>query len=567
METCLCSNELGKKVQFGLSATARFPGFDLAGEIRSDAIGGKKLTGEGDALTGFEALLATLVSGGPQKGAEIDLEVITQDPANQQLADALSGMAEALVPLANAFDNLTIPTAEQLDAARQAMAELVNAINAHPNRQDIALKGPIGAFAAQLSELRSAGNDANRNGVSELGKVGQLLGHLDKILNQMGVQNTVKGGNVFGQNAAPNLHQMIDQLNDLSGNLHTLPQKLGEQVQKGQFFGNAAFDAQTGAQAQTGATVAATADGESNPQNVLQAALNGEKPLPNQQQAANTNAQAGAQAAASNTPADTDILAQIAKMGEQLSGKETGALRNGENADGQLNAKLTAEVKPDPERMTFAQATKEANLQAAARYPEMQRQNNSTSATAPLTSELDAVETGTEKLFGQHKVEQFQQQVNHIEAAQQKAMPRQINLPAVAFEIVRQVKAGMQRFEVRLDPPEMGRIDVQMEMEGKNVTARLVVERAETLDLLQRDARALERALQQAGLNAERANLQFSLRQDQQGGFNQQFAGRDGNGRGGDKQAKADPLVAEAAIDQTTSLRGTIRDNGLNLWV
>jgi flagellar hook-length control protein FliK len=559
VETCLSSNELGKKVQFGLSATARFPGFDLAGEIRSDAIGGTKAKGEGEALTGFEALLATLISGGPQKGAEIDIDVIAQDPANQQLADALSGMAEALVPLANAFDNLTIPTADQLDAARAAMGELVNAINAHPNRQDISLKGPIGAFAAQLGELRAAGSDAARNGVSELGKVGQLLGHLDKILNQMGVQTGANGGAELAQGAKPNLHQMIDQLNELAGNLHTLPQKLGEQVQKGQFFGNAAFDAQTSAQAGTTAQTA-NAETGADTKNVLQAALNVEKPLLKQQQAANNNV-------GNNASGETDILAQIAKMGEQLTGKEVGALRNGELADGQLNAKLSAEVKADPERMTFAQATKEANLQAAARYPEMQRQNNPTAANAPLTSELDAVETGTEKLFGQHKVEQFQQQVNHIEAAQQKAMPRQINLPAVAFEIVRQVKAGMQRFEVRLDPPEMGRIDVQMEMEGKNVTARLVVERAETLDLLQRDARALERALQQAGLNAERANLQFSLKQDQQGGFNQQFADRDGHQGGGQNQSEADALVADASIDQTTSLRGTIRDNGLNLWV
>jgi chemotaxis protein MotD len=43
-----------------------------------------------------------------------------------------------------------------------------------------------------------------------------------------------------------------------------------------------------------------------------------------------------------------------------------------------------------------------------------------------------------------------------------------------------------------------------------------VVERAETLDLLRRDAATLERALQGAGLRADDSGLQFSLR-DQSG--------------------------------------------------
>ena len=51
------------------------------------------------------------------------------------------------------------------------------------------------------------------------------------------------------------------------------------------------------------------------------------------------------------------------------------------------------------------------------------------------------------------------------------------------------------------------------------MTSRLIVERAETLDLLRRDAPQLERALQHAGLNTE-GGLQFSLR-------DQSFANRD----------------------------------------
>lgn len=87
-----------------------------------------------------------------------------------------------------------------------------------------------------------------------------------------------------------------------------------------------------------------------------------------------------------------------------------------------------------------------------------------------------------------------------------------IPVAGVAVEIVTRAMDGNRRFEIRLDPPELGRIDVRLDVDtGGKVTSRLVVERADTLDLLRRDAPQLERALQNAGLNTE-GGLQFSLR-------------------------------------------------------
>jgi hypothetical protein len=45
-----------------------------------------------------------------------------------------------------------------------------------------------------------------------------------------------------------------------------------------------------------------------------------------------------------------------------------------------------------------------------------------------------------------------------------------------------------------------------------NVTSRLIADRADTLDLLRRDASGLERALQDAGLKTGDNAMQFSLR-------------------------------------------------------
>lgn len=94
--------------------------------------------------------------------------------------------------------------------------------------------------------------------------------------------------------------------------------------------------------------------------------------------------------------------------------------------------------------------------------------------------------------------------------AQAMAVP----LSGLAVEITAQAHAGKNHFEIRLDPPDLGRIDVRLDVDRDgNVSTRLVVDRADTLDLLKRDAASLERALQQAGLKTSDHALDFSLRQ------------------------------------------------------
>jgi flagellar hook-length control protein FliK len=98
------------------------------------------------------------------------------------------------------------------------------------------------------------------------------------------------------------------------------------------------------------------------------------------------------------------------------------------------------------------------------------------------------------------------------------AIPAAVPIAGLAVEIAAHARAGNNRFEIRLDPPELGRIDVRLDVDrdGK-VTSRLVVDRQQTLDMLRRDAPELERSLQQAGLKTDGNALQFSLRD--QGSF------------------------------------------------
>ncbi|WP_162501558.1 flagellar hook-length control protein FliK, partial [Methylobacterium crusticola] len=134
-------------------------------------------------------------------------------------------------------------------------------------------------------------------------------------------------------------------------------------------------------------------------------------------------------------------------------------------------------------------------------------------------------------------------------AAGSGAAPPSVAAPlgAVPITIGMRALAGSNRFEIRLDPVDLGRIDVSLDIDRAHgaVRAHLVVERPETLALLQRDAGSLEQALGQAGFTASDSGLSFSLRD----GGGQNTPGRDGSARpqGGDR-APAPPEAETAAL-------------------
>jgi len=106
-----------------------------------------------------------------------------------------------------------------------------------------------------------------------------------------------------------------------------------------------------------------------------------------------------------------------------------------------------------------------------------------------------------------------------------------IPLGAVPMTIGLRSLQGSNHFEIRLDPGDLGRIDVRLDIDKERgtVMAHLVVDRIETLALLQRDAGSLQQALSQAGLDASEANINLSLRSDtQSGGRGAEDQGSDG---------------------------------------
>ena len=103
-----------------------------------------------------------------------------------------------------------------------------------------------------------------------------------------------------------------------------------------------------------------------------------------------------------------------------------------------------------------------------------------------------------------------------------------VPLNGLALQIAVTAQSGRSRFEIRLDPAELGRIDVRIDLDRHGqITSHLTVEKPETLAMLRQDAPQLQRALDNAGFKTGDNGLQFSLR-DQSS--SSQHGGNEANG-------------------------------------
>lgn len=132
------------------------------------------------------------------------------------------------------------------------------------------------------------------------------------------------------------------------------------------------------------------------------------------------------------------------------------------------------------------------------------------------------------------------------DAASPPAPVRQIAPVVVAVAI----PGGTARLAVTLEPAELGRVEISVERGGTTAEVRILAERPETLALLQRDQRELDRALGQAGIGPEERRLSFALAEHGPGDPGSgQPGGRHGEGRRGPRLATLAeaPSAAEPA--------------------
>ena len=86
----------------------------------------------------------------------------------------------------------------------------------------------------------------------------------------------------------------------------------------------------------------------------------------------------------------------------------------------------------------------------------------------------------------------------------------------IAQSITRNFHGQSANFEVRLDPAELGRVDVKISVDHeRRVTASVSADNPQTLTDLRGAARDIERALNEAGLDLAQDGLSFDLNQRQ----------------------------------------------------
>ncbi|WP_082714484.1 flagellar hook-length control protein FliK [Kordiimonas lacus] len=146
------------------------------------------------------------------------------------------------------------------------------------------------------------------------------------------------------------------------------------------------------------------------------------------------------------------------------------------------------------------------------------------------------------------------------------------------MHVTKAFKDGQQEFTMRLDPAELGRVRVKLSfLEGGRVHAQVMAERPETLELMQRDTRGLEKAIEAAGHKTD-GSIQFSLDTNdqesagrafaeavQQEKMRDELAARSGMGHQNASTAEDDLLEEEVPLE--TILANVSVETGLDIKV
>ncbi|MES1990594.1 MAG: flagellar hook-length control protein FliK [Pseudomonadota bacterium] len=267
-------------------------------------------------------------------------------------------------------------------------------------------------------------------------------------------------------------------------------------------------------------------------------------------------------AAANNAP-----VAEAPKAETTNTDPEAGLTIKSADASGNEAAAKSSDNKTDAKAGAAQQANTPAQTQNAAAEKPAQSFAKALAAAAgsEVTSVSSTSSSAPASLSDLQNVSTTSTQTNNtatvrIGTLPGQTTPTQVPAMAIALQVARNLQKGVNRFDIRLDPAEMGRIDVRMEVkkDGK-VAAHLIVERPETLDLLRRDASSLQQALNDAGLQANSDSLNFSLRDDNAGNDAQDFTSNlSGNGSVSKADTQPDEIGMSPVYNVNLSANGGV---------
>ncbi len=207
---------------------------------------------------------------------------------------------------------------------------------------------------------------------------------------------------------------------------------------------------------------------------------------------------------AARTPAPTAAPRQAQDANAAPDGQgETPAPNAAQAASDQGSKPERAEARADAPAPAAQNQAQAANTTASTQTNAAQNLNP---AFAPAPATLDPLQAATTP--------------QNLAAEAARTLPPHAQ---VGREIVRRFDGENAKFEIRLDPPELGRVEIKLEMtRDHRVNAIVSADNPQALADLARSARDLTSALQSAGLELNENGLSFDLSQKQSQNSDQQ---------------------------------------------
>ncbi|MEZ8079695.1 hypothetical protein A1OS_02850 [Enterovibrio norvegicus] len=144
----------------------------------------------------------------------------------------------------------------------------------------------------------------------------------------------------------------------------------------------------------------------------------------------------------------------------------------------------------------------------------------------------------------------LQMSQNQAEAA--NALSERVNM---------MLSKNLKHVDIRLDPPEMGRMQIKLSMNQDQATVQFTVANTQARDLIEQSMPRLREMLQQQGLQLAQSSVQ-----QQDAGGRQAFAGNQaqGNEQGGQSGQQGGHRSGRNDLEQDTDLNGINRDVYVN---
>jgi flagellar hook-length control protein FliK len=181
----------------------------------------------------------------------------------------------------------------------------------------------------------------------------------------------------------------------------------------------------------------------------------------------------------------------------------------------------SAEAKPKPGGIAADAAKADAAMPNPPGVAGVAASPHERHASATAQLQADAIDAGQIPSAAQQPVQSAASPMPAPQLSVTASNTLAVPLNGLALQIAVTAQSGRSRFEISLDPAELGRIDVRIDVDRHGqISSHLTVEKPETLAMLRQDAPQLQRALDNAGFKTGEGGLQFSLRDQSSSGQN-----------------------------------------------